>query len=38
MPQSAGYVRYVFVAKVFKIHKYLCAVLNQITWQLRRCP
>ena len=38
MPQSAGYIRYVFMARVFKIQKYLCAVLNQITWQLRRCP
>ena len=33
MPQSAGHVRYVFVAKVFKIHKYLCAVFNQMAWR-----
>ena len=24
--------------RVFKIKKSLCAVLSQITWQLRRCP
>ena len=33
MPQSAGHVRYVFVARVFKIQKYLCAVLNQMAWR-----
>ena len=38
MPQSAGYIRYMFVARVFKIQKYLCAVLIQITCLLRRCP
>ena len=24
--------------RVFKIKKSLCAILSQITWQLRRCP
>ena len=33
MPQSAGHVRYVFVARVFKIQKYLCAVFNQMAWR-----